>query len=1182
MASDDHRKGSFNYRTMDNKIKNVLHARSLLDNTVQMAMPFVKATTTLRHADMLGEGNIGFTLGLHAIHEDVEYENIYSSQNGSMPLIGYTYDKDGRTQRVYAKDLNDNTVQVVTGVFDKRAKLFSNTNGFTRTPPPGITQATIGRNKNGLLALGQLEISIPSLVQLESLHRTFLVPGLGMVLEWGQQFADEGKTLTDFELPNISEYMFPWHDSDELMPILDKLARRQLGLPEILQDYVYPSNGQYAWMFGRVANFSVKSNSDGSFNATVKIIGQSEDSWAYSTKSPVIPLKDPSAKFHCAANPNSVFGYFTNTAPGELNFKTLLDYTANEKNKSPWLKHVILFKQGNQKAGEPTETEQKPTISNLPFADSEDAYFMTWRFFVNVVLNDAEKGLKGIYTKGLLTDDEINNVALLLPYLTTEDITDDRKNSVKTPGPTYIDDPMECYVGFNENLRSVDPSTMIIVNEKAAKLAEKNPQYDIPTSGRKLLEPGSLSKQFLPLGTFEESAKQPDRGLLSTGIWLNHKAVVESMVGGDTIMRGIVNLLERMNQATLNYWQLTIDTAEPDGPNGLTHSYNHMVVDGNFHDSSEIAVSKFLDNVHTFNKYVRQDTATGKLVGSELIDCSIDLSLPKRLFSQIATMGLVQPEDLQKVQDSGKTKDQLQEEAKEAKTQGPDLTDIQSPKLESEPANDRLRRLFAITVLDPTSDKDQSPDLTVLPKTQRKELAKMSSMCGKGNSQLTAQTAGNSNRPVNLVVQEMLKDKSTEETNQLKKDTDAWLKKNEGTCKKCEPCLPKENLTDGSLKAWIEKQQWSAAFVSYVMQTSGTPFPGAQMHSTYADAVRKANNEDWQALDPAKTKIQPGDIIVFSHAGDLTYKSAAWAGVEGHGDIVVEINNGAVAIGGNVNDAVGISNYGLDSNGYVTKSTVYTILRPASSYVAQIVSTARGQLDAWRSISPGLKEWEPAAFPTLNNYYRSVNMPEIPTTGVVPSTGPSTDKKCDESVYKGAGNGDMDKGKKACYDCEKQIEMKRQIEIKNASVVEQLDIKIRQFYGLRDTFRYVEVFPEYMVAQISSAANGNFANAFGASPGALSISGDLVMPGINGIRVGELFWIDRIPTFYKAYGAFQVMSLEDTIDINGWKTTLHARFNFLGEKWKDAMAKKLAPADNNVKDPEKPQSTRRETESDVY
>jgi len=96
-----------------------------------------------------------------------------------------------------------------------------------------------------------------------------------------------------------------------------------------------------------------------------------------------------------------------------------------------------------------------------------------------------------------------------------------------------------------------------------------------------------------------------------------------------------------------------------------------------------------------------------------------------------------------------------------------------------------------------------------------------------------------------------------------------------------------------------------------------------------------------------------------------------------------------------------------------------------------------------------------------------------------------------------------------------------------------------------------------MVASIANEADGVYANAFGASPGALSISADFSLPGIAGLRVGELFWIDRLPAFYKAFGAFQVMSIEETIGPDGWQTSVHATFNYLGKKWKEAMLKIL-------------------------
>jgi hypothetical protein len=143
-----------------------------------------------------------------------------------------------------------------------------------------------------------------------------------------------------------------------------------------------------------------------------------------------------------------------------------------------------------------------------------------------------------------------------------------------------------------------------------------------------------------------------------------------------------------------------------------------------------------------------------------------------------------------------------------------------------------------------------------------------------------------------------------------------------------------------------------------------------------------------------------------------------------------------------------------------------------------------------------------------------------------------------------------------CIACKKHKEILRQLNEINAVSTEAKAV-LRQFYNLRSAFRYVEVYPDLMVASMTGTANGNDSNAFGAAPGTLAIAGDLVMPGINGIRVGELFWIDRIPAFYKAFGAFQVMSIEDTIGTDGWKTKINARFNYLGTKWKTAMYKRL-------------------------
>lgn len=1140
----DHEKGSFDYKVIDESITKALNMRSQLDNTVQIAMPFVKATTTIQHPKMLGNGNIGFTLGLHAINEDVKYEDIYSGKKNT-PLIGYTYKEDGTTERVYAFNPEEENDKLMLSIFDRNAELFSSTD-FVRMPPPGITNVTISKVKSGILASADLEISVPSLIQLESLHRLFLVPGLGMVLEWGQQFAQEKTNIDYSEKPNISDFMFPWQDRNKAQELLKRLGDKQIGLQEILDEYVYKSEGQYQWMFGRVANFTVKSNSDGSSTCNVKIVGPSEDSWAYTTKATVIPAKsnDPSAKFYCASDTKTVYSYFAETSTGQLNLKSLLDSVYTGKKLKEWKDHVQRFEHTN-KPEEPKPNDPTSKVSEKTFADSEDAYFMSWRFFVNVVLNDDTEGVKAIFKKAL--PDEVERIGLLLPY--ADGPTRQNKNVAALK---QIDDPMESYVGMNKFLRSINPSTLIIVNEMAAKLAEKNPQYNIPGAKENFLNPEhKIAKAFLNsnAGRFDMSAQKynskpndPDRGFLSSGVWINHKAVVESFISADTILRGITNLLDRMNQATGGYWELTIDTAEPIKEFG--NSYNYMVVDANRRESSDKAVSKFIDKVHIFNKYVRVDKNSNRLVGSELIDCSVDLSLPKRLFSQIATLGLVQPADMQLAMSGSNTEGLLEK----------------TPRL-SDP-NDALRKMFAITSLAEQID-GKYPDLTIPEKVLRKDAIKASSICGASNSQLTAQTAGQGNTATKTSANQ-IESNQNQDFEAQKVEAQKWLEKNKATCEKCAPCFQgPQTIAAASLKALIDSKHWSAAFISYVMQQANVPFHPAGMHTIYSQKLR-GENKGWQLLDPTKAVIQKGDLVVENREfegvkNNMTFGSPTWSG-PGHADIVTNISGKtAFAVGGNVSDKVSRSPYELNANGTVKPygGATIVVLRPPAEYVDSIILAALSELNLWQM--NGWAESTPAAFPTLNKYYAAgrtgFTIPIDPSAA--PATPTSATGTCGDSLYKTVGGGNIEAGKKSCDECSKRVQVVQQAEAKEREIQAVLDSKLRQFYGLEHIFRYVEAFPDYMIAHIADSANGDLSNAFGSSPGSLAIKADLTLPGINGLRVGELFWVDRIPAFYKAFGAFQIMNIEDKITVGGWTTTIHAQFNFLGNSWKAAMAKKL-------------------------
>lgn len=1379
--AEKHAYGSFDYKVINKNIKKILDARARLDNTVQMAMPFVKATTTIRHSYLGSNDHIGFTLGLHAIDQDVEYADMYSSRDGSVPLIGYTYDSLGKPKLVYAANEFDEIQTTISNIFDRQASLVSYPNDeFIRVPPPGITSVTVGRNKNGLLAGAQLQITIPTLMQLESLHRVFLVPGMGMVLEWGQQFAVESLT-TDVtgELPDISYGMFPWNNRPELTRMLDRLARREVSLNEIMEKYVYPTSGQYMWMFGRVANFDVKSNSDGSFTATVKIVGPSEDAWAYSTTTTVVPRKDPSAEYFCASDVNSVYSYFNNTVAGGLNLKTLLDDILTGKNAAgkelaDWKSHIIYFEKGNQeKEGEPQPGTKTPTVDNKGFGDSDDAYFISWRFFVNVVINNDKYGIKAIFRRAGIDPEKLKTIGLLLPYG-----DGDARVTEGIAGKAYIDDPKESFVGMNKYLRSIDPSVMVIVNETAAKLAKQNPQYNIQTSNQELLDVTSDSNKFSVLGWFDVAARaymkdaaNPDRGFLSTGVWINHKALVEAMLGADTLLRGVVNLLDRMNAATSAYWQLVLDPI--DGTEESPNAQSYIVVDANYRESSENAVTKFIDNVHTFNKYIRKNN-DGVLVGSELLECSIDLSLPKRLFSQIATLGLL-------------SKDEVQS----ATTSAPGEEQQSSIKI-SDP-NDTLAKMFAITSLSEKDARGQGPDLTILPVDDRQRLA---STCGKVNAQTVAGTAGQGYQAAGANPNELPKNKE-----ELEKIYSGSLKVLDSqTCKECAQCIdatsqkpttatpptppvdafvpPPGLCSDATGPTGRQSYKAPPDFTSY--QNANIPLDklvgvekGGKSRYTYngvggwyllhPEAAEQYNKLKEFAKSRGVKFTLTSAYRDFAHQQELgSSATVAGAGTSPHGwGGAIDIQELYRAVGGSGSPdrnktarqsnalykwmAANAPKFGwynpcrlADGSGtdeiwhweywgfwvkspeVVPKTPTPTPAVPVSknnlcskltnpkeksfcefavadgitdpTELAQLLAQAghesigftrvkeigsgekyegrtdlgntrpgdgprykgRGYIQLtgrtnyrsfgkklgldlenkpelleqpdnaskvsiafWKervqpALRKGRKPQKPdgrfGSWPANHTYTDTVAVTWVVNGGqngikdrlqrfdriyklftatdastatqatttttqpVATTTQPATTTTqpnqptqerttqqfgvCDE-VFRRLGGGDADKGIAECNKCKANQQIVDQV-AKINEVQKNVDDVVRKFAGLRKAFRYVEVFPDMMVASITGTANGNSSNAFGASPGSLSIAGNIVLPGINGLRVGELFWIDRIPSFYKAFGAFQIMSIEDNIGVDGWKTNINARFNYLGNRWKQAMANKLS------------------------
>jgi hypothetical protein len=1307
-----HRRNSFSYKVINPIIRNVLDERATMNNTIQVAMPFIKATSTIDLNRIRGYENFstsnncwGFTLGVHAYEEDFTYENILAGAGSGQYYIGYTYTDSGEIERVYTPNINHEARYTIK-LLDAGLDLVGGPNlpdpadpaffpqvsegaAYSYVPPPGITSAKVGRNRNGLISIAEINFSVPNLLQLEALHRTFLIPGVGMVVEWGQQFAPKFRqSFGEIRIDPGSRAFnpFPWNDRSELNYIMTRMANQQIGLDEILNKYTYPVGGQYEWMYGRVANFSVKSNSDGSYDCNVKVVGPSEDSFAYSTRNTAVPPKigrgaledrqDP-----CADVSNSVYKYFTETLPSgrSTNFKSLLQKVYNFRGRPTeendplygWRDHIVYLtsKRDSESRAprwiDPTgvpiadrTADQSP--SQQSFGDTEDAYFITWRFFVNIVLNSTEYGVRSIFKNSGMTTEEINKISLLRPY------TD--------PGvlPQFahtgrLVDPYENFVGNNLYLRSTDLGTMFIVNEAAARDAGAYIKDILgQETARNIYGDTSQSRQALELGSDGEgpperialnpgdflkstggildsdgnfapgiSSLTEDKGFLSTGVWINHKAIVQTMISSETVLGGISNLLQRMNVATNNFWNLAIDPSEPseDDPFG---QLNYGIVDLNYRESSDYATNNFIQDVHIFNKFIRRkpqtsdESGVGPLEeqkGSDVIDCNIDLSLPKRLFSQIATTGLHQPVDINE-------------------------EDTDHPKIIG--SDERLREMFSVTSLAQTDEFDRGPDLTQLSKAERASNIQSLTCSGGEDPQAAAGTAGIGANIADVTPENAadMERRVREQINELEERLNLWktsLRICNNLCKDDprdeEPETEEEDaeltsktLMELTVQEVIARQRGrgyiNAAGAYQITKNTleravaGIPIPaGENFTAPVQDIIfdfligpaysRRAIHryisgesddlfgaqlalaQEWAAasVPVGVVTLSSGKRVTITPGDTQTYYDRE-KGPDGR-----PLNKARKTAGETATALTTARNLwqsqGPDSARAILRSFIRSIEANVDGYNAiniilpngSLVDPKLGSTDYKRAMSnqpysgqggtpgtrPALSAPTPPSYSTRRITLSSRNISDYEITRDVPGVDtPSTEERREqeETAREQARRSGLRPGEVPgpppddlifeCLGCgsvvdaisglEKSIEQLK----KQAEAIGGIARAAAQFPEYLAIFRYVELYPEVMVTKITNSANGIRSNAFGTAPGTLSIAADIVLPGIAGLRIGELFWVDRIPTFYRAFGAFQTISLEHSIGRDGWTTKIHARFNYLGKSWVKSMSNILA------------------------
>jgi hypothetical protein len=673
-----HDLGSYSIKLIHPNITNELKKRATSGNSVETIMPFIRLSSAIelgsnvsvKTQNRLVTPGKYFSIGLHSTQThgptDIFLEqgklsnynnpfesvyNIFNSTNADLgPVIG-----------TIRQEVNGNVLsQYVRAKTDASSpeQNFALATDNLYAAPPGITSAKIDRKNNGQINSAQIEITIPTLAQFEALAEIFFVPGVTMILEWGRLSSSVKEDLI----------MLPWHNLQDLEKVLAKNNWYGPTALEIFNDYTYPSKGRYSFIVGKLASFEATMNNSGEFVLSIKLIGPGEQNFAYSiyeTVSAIIAEEDGAQN----VGAGSIETYFAENG----DYATLLT-NPTEIAGTQWENHIIKpaanagtgNPESNKSATESpdgqaaTREEQKNNPAFLAeMEENDDAIFISWKFFVNVVLNDENIGIKKYFKDAGMSLTEVENIRILNPLVppagggredgiyrpsrfVPERFPADNTRVVSVPGPAprfapiiADEDPDEPHVGCHTYLRSTNPAVCIIYNEAAeSSIRNGNSPWKATLTDAHLsrIADSNLEK-FKLLGSFAQGDDH-DKGLLSRGVWLNANAIKQSLLSGKTLHEGIANLLNRMNASVTGYWELTLDYDEQEvkfnsqstTPKGIN---NFLVVDRKYRGTLDRLRN---GKIYKFNKYFNPSSG----VGSELVDFTVGLNTPPLLMTQLA------------------------------------------------------------------------------------------------------------------------------------------------------------------------------------------------------------------------------------------------------------------------------------------------------------------------------------------------------------------------------------------------------------------------------------------------------------------------------------------------------------------------------------------------------------------
>ena len=435
-------------------------------------------------------------------------------------------------------------------------------------------------------------------------------PGMTCILEWGNiistPFGEKGlqkDRILNFKNVRDTELQIEFWLRQTKGGIRNPPGARTAFIKAVCA----PNNYHYDYAIARIANVKTEIV-DNKYKTTVIAYGVADNIMyisAYATNNPDFAGDTPNNKENTYIT--SIREYF---AP-QSRFNYLLNNMVNDP-------AIIKFPEpdnANEVSGPGAAAGSGTPTNDL---GQEQTFYITLDKFINYFINDANDGVAKIVNASMNISDNINS-------------KNNKNDSIELlVGVTDIN------VGYNEILRSTDPSSVLIVNQRAMEIAkgdvslllkdylETVNQKPKTETGENPIVSKIKNNQFLQI--------QPDgnpSGIASavTGIWLNSKMIQEIFLQARTFHEAIETILNRLNAATEGYWDLALMYDE---------EYSMFrIVDGNLKE-----VPSSPQKIYTFNKGLPNNPSSQGVEGSEVLDIKINMDYPKLLISQLGISAL--------------------------------------------------------------------------------------------------------------------------------------------------------------------------------------------------------------------------------------------------------------------------------------------------------------------------------------------------------------------------------------------------------------------------------------------------------------------------------------------------------------------------------------------------------------